>query len=467
MSQNSSRRLGLVAGTLVGCALGAPFAHVKGAHIAQLLDGARAEGYLGNPVIFPDRPDKNTLPGLHAIHAQEFLAILSAAHDDESGRQPLARAAARLRELAGDDMDAESSGALRHPGRPLKRSLVRWAEGFPWDEEEHFACAETSEGASLAVRALACVLVEGTSPVDAARLTHTREAPLIAACIVSGLARHFLAVDNPKKIDAMGILDDLIAQARAAEDKLREGPVRELWRDAGWGMPRARLSTALECIASLLRTKDDALAEKTLVAQAQDFAPEQAVASVHHGFAPVIIPWIVYKALGDAAPANLIEATLNDGGETPVSTALMGGLCGARWGVEHIPEEWLDGCHAWPAAKRLAEAPDEAAAEEWLATERRLSTREEDMRTPLREALRKREAEDGKAPKKKPKKEEPLPTTPTEKLPFAPPPQAWLEQKGDELAPWEKRRLKTERGRKRIDWKEERRERKKIEGGEE
>jgi hypothetical protein len=330
--------------------------------------------------------------------------------------------------------------------------------------EEHFASAEVSEGASPTLRALACALIDEASPIDAARLTHTREAPLIASVIIGRLVQLFLQVDHPKKIDAFGILEDLVAHARHAEDELRDGPVRELWRDAGWGMPRTRLSAALECIASLLRTKDDALAEKSLVAQAQDFAPEQAVASVHHGFAPVMIPWIVYKALGDAAPANLIEETLNHGGETPLATALIGGLCGARWGVEHLPEEWLTGCLAWPAAKHLLESPDEAAAGEWLATERRLSAREEAMREPLREALRKREAEDGKAPKKK-KKPEPEPAPQTDKLPFAPSPQAWLEQRGEELAPWEKQRLKAERGRKRIDWKEERRERKKIEGG--
>ncbi len=458
MTQPTSRHQGLLAGVLVGSALGAPFAHVKGAHIAQLLDGNRAEGYLANPVIFPDRPDKNTLPGLHAIHAQEFLAMIAAAHDDESGRMPLARAAAHLRELAGED--TESTGALRHPGRPLKRTLARWAEAFPWDVEDHFASSEPSEGAGPAVRAIACVLLDAP-PLDIARLTHTRETPLVAAVIIARLAELFLQVNNPKKIDAPGILEDLIARARTAEDELREGPVRELWRDACWGMPRARLSTALECIASLLRTDDDALAQKTLVAQSQDFAPEQAVASVHHGFAPVMIPWIVYKSLGNAAPANLMEETLNDGGETPLSTALIGGLCGARWGIENIPEEWLEGCLTWPAARHMLTKPDEAAVEQWLATERRLTAREDEMRAPLREALRKREAEDGKAPKKK-KKPEPAPEFPTDKLPFAPPPHVWLEQKGEELAPWEKKRLKAERGKKRIDWKETRREQKKV-----
>src|SRR5690606_9470728 len=131
---------------------------------------------------------------------------------------------------------------LRHPGRPLKRALARWAESFPWAVENHFAAAETSEGASPTVRAMACGLVEDASPVDCGRLTHTREAPLVAAVIIARLAELLLQCDNPKKIDAFGILDDLIAHARAAEDDLREGPVRELWREAGWGMPRARMS---------------------------------------------------------------------------------------------------------------------------------------------------------------------------------------------------------------------------------
>ncbi|MBX3728612.1 MAG: ADP-ribosylglycohydrolase family protein [Candidatus Sumerlaeia bacterium] len=451
------KAFGLVAGLLVGDALGAPFQAVKAGHIQQLL-GGRAEGFAREAVLFPERPEKNRLPGLHTVLGQEFLAVLAGASDDGSGRSPLARAAAQLAELAGDEEAGPSTqGAMRAPGRPLRRAVARWKAEYPWETADHFAPDEDSEGASCAVRALAAAVVPGVDAVEAARLTHLREAPLAAAWTISEAARLLLALDNPKRPDAAGIARHLVEGCRAIEDALREGEAGERWRVLQWGTPVTRFSACLEPLASLVREGDDALAERTVLHQAAAHAPTREVAHVQHGFAPALVPWVLYRALGSLSPASAIEDVLNRGGECALATGLVGALMGARYGAEHLPPEWLAGCRALGTVKARGLSPSAAAIDAWLGEERAWTAEEERLREPLRREAEKRRA--AEPARKKPERNADPPTLHDQgSLPFAPPPQVWLEQREVDLAPWEKRRLKAERGRKRIDWKETRRE---------
>lgn len=448
------KRMGLVAGYLTGDALGAPFHAVKAGHIQQLA-GGRIDGYLANPILFPEKPARNHLPGLHAVTGQEFLAVLAGAADDGTGRSPLARAAAHLLDLAGeDDMGGGNAGVLRAPGKPLRRALERWRTEYLWELADYLARDTDGEGASPCARALACSLTEGATPLDATRLTHVRETSLVAAVVVARAGELLLADDDPKKTDAGAILEDLIETARAAEDELREGVQGEIWRDLGWGNPVCRFSECLSPLASLLKTGDDTLAEKTLVRQAVEFAPQRPVSHLQHGFAPVLVPWVLYRALGPLGPSHAVEDAINRGGEAPLAAGLIGGLTGARHGFDRLPDDWIEGCLAMEWAGALARNPSTAAVQGWIEAERSWTGREHALRRPLQEEIDRNRHD--RLPAKKTKKE-PAIIEDSQSLPFAPPPQVWLEQKGDELAPWEKKRLKSERARKRIDWKEDRR----------
>src|SRR5690606_12683053 len=130
------------------------------------------------------------------------------------------------------------------------------SEEYPWEPEDHFAKTEPSEGCSSAAFGAAVGLISDGNAIDYARLTHTREAPLIAAVVIAEATRLLLAQNNPKKIDAAEILRQLIATACEAEDALRDGEVGALWRENGWGYPVARFSNCLSPVASLLRTGD-------------------------------------------------------------------------------------------------------------------------------------------------------------------------------------------------------------------
>lgn len=459
----ADRQLGMIAGFLCGDALGRPFVGLKGGHIQQLA-GGRVEGWLADPVLQPERPDHNCLRGLHSCAGQEFIAALAAIFvPDDAGREPAAVCAAHLRDLHG--AEAGSPSALRRPGKPLLRALERWGREYPWDAADHFARDEASEGMSPCARSIACALRDDCDDHAFARLTHLKEPSLSAARLMDETAFQLMLDENPMRVSTRAFVDDLFEELRSFEDRIREVPgVVDIWKEIGFGMPIKRLSDALSVVPSLVDSGDDVLVERTILAQAREYSPDRAVAHAQHGFAPALIPWVLYRALGPMSSVNAVEDCINRGGETALAASLVGALCGARHGIESIPDEWLEGCPAWPHAKAIFEARNTAAVESWLAAERSWSSQEEAFIAPLRkkaEALR----ADKPAPKKKPAKpEEPLPQRQTEELPFAPPPHVWLTEKAGELAPWEKQRLKAERGRRRIDWKEDRREKQKGAG---
>lgn len=450
------RAQGLLIGLLLGDALGAPLQKLKAGHIQQLA-GGRVEGFLANPVLQPDKPHRARLAGLHTGLGQAAMAIAAGAEDDGGGQDPLARAAGLLRELAGDQPPIHRfHGALRDPGGPLRRALERWQSEYPWNLEDHFAPAEESEGASLAVAGLACALAKGADPIDAARLTHLKEAPLVAAFVAFEAAGLLAGCGDPKKIDGPEAAAALREAARAKEDELRDSPLGAQWRDLKWGWPVARLSDALEPLANLLRIADDDLAARTLVGQCASFQPARPIVQPQHGFAAAMLPWALYKALGPASPVKLVEDAINAGGESSLAAALVGGLAGARWGADYWPGDWRAALLVDGDALALL-AGGAAARDAWIADEAAWTAKEVALQAPLHEKAAK--ARDAAPPRKKKDPKERISDEDRARgeLPFAPPPQVWLRDAGDELAPWERQRLKAERGRKRIAWKEERR----------
>src|SRR5690606_19816455 len=130
------------------------------------------------------------------------------------------------------------------------------------------------------------------------------------------------------------------------------------------------------------------------------------------------------------------------------------------YGIGEINPTWLQGLLAWGVAQQLVKEPTPAAEEDWIMRERTWTAKEEAMRAPLRQSLEKQAA--AAPPKKKSSTAKPTDHQGTQA--FAPPPEVWMKKAGtpvvenlDDLAPWEKKRVKAERGRKRIEWKETRR----------
>jgi ADP-ribosylglycohydrolase len=446
----------ILRGALVGEALGRPFVGLKPGRVEQLLGGARPEGFLASGAIQSDKPERNVLPGLHGDSGQRLLASLAVRVPDEAGRGPAARVGAEFQALAdaaggGDD----DFGALRDPGRSLRQAITSWRIEFPWEDADWLATEETSQGVGPSIAGFVAALEP--DPVATAellvRLSHCHCVAVAGAVAVASAVRLCREAGNGKKFDGEGVARRLVAEVEAFE----EGYIaRELrgWKEIGWGRPPSRLCDRLAPLPSLIREAHDDLAVKSILATAADHQPEGHIPShVQHGFAGASLVWALYRALGNLPPRRAVEDVLPRGGQSGAVGAVVAGLRVARSGVEALPDEWWNGLIAGPWVEKLVNAPSTAVFEEWREAEIEWNGREDRMRAPLREALRKQQALSEErarnhAPASRPK--------PVQEKPFAPPPQLGLAD-GDEEDPQKKKILRALRGKRRIDWKEDRR----------
>lgn len=465
MGQGWDRAQAVLQAALVGDALGAPFNGLKSGHIQQLI-GNRAEGFLKNPKIQPGRPERNVLPGLHCSQGQRLLASLAALAPDSAGREPAARVGALLTDLAGDAEEAHGRlGALRQPGRPLRRAAIRWRTDYPWAEDDYFATTEESEGIGAALVGLVPACAESPDSaalaVSLARLTHFKSLPVIAAVAVARLIELLRESGGGKKIDAQGIVRALLESVKVAEEAYDKAHART-WRELGWGRTSTHLSEALGALPSLLREGDDLLAERTLVNTAAQVSSRFPVTHPQHGYVLTSLPWAFYRALGPLPGGIAVEDVLNRGGETSAVAALVAALSVARHGTATLPDEWWAGTLAIGEVPALFGAADETPFASWADRERGWSGREDrELHEPMRESLRVDAELEAERERRKPKKTG-LPAQ--EDAAFAPPPHLWLKP-GEEENPINKKIMKEQRARRRIDWKEDRRD--KNRGGDE
>lgn len=450
----NARQQQVLRAAVVGDALGRPFNGLRQGHVRQVL-GALPEGHPTTATFFPDRPERNVVPGIHSAGAQRLLAAVALATPDDLARPPAARVGATLMEL-------QEAGALRNPGRPLSRAVERWAAEYPWEEGDYFTGTEASEGigAALAGIAAACCPAAGEdAAIRLARLTHFRLLSVAAAEAVRFLLSRLIAEPNPAKLRGEHLAAELEAHLREWEPVYTKQHLRT-WKDNGWGAPLATLADALSPLASLLREENDTLAEKTIVATAADCHPLHAVTHVQHGFVPAGLAWALYRGLGPLSAVHAIEDIQTRGGESAAIGAIAAALLAARHGPECLPDEYYSGTRILSALDGLLASPTAESTTAWLGAEKTLSAEEAALHEELHRALRRQAERDAAKGKTPPRKKPTASDDEDEPPPFPPPPHLWIKP-GDEEDPRNKRILKAARGKRKIDWKEERREKRK------
>jgi hypothetical protein len=143
------------------------------------------------------------------------------------------------------------------------------------------------------------------------------------------------------------------------------------------------------------------------------------------------------------------------GKESDTAAALAGAVIGAQHGEEGIPEDWRHGLLGGGLVTAFADAlagTSATAPPDLVEAESELTGREERAREPLVAEHARRRAREERRTAAHPKRPQPVPTP--EPLPFPPPPETYLRRADD---PDAKRRERAARGRKRIEWKAERR----------
>ena len=147
------------------------------------------------------------------------------------------------------------------------------------------------------------------------------------------------------------------------------------------------LSQAIARTESLLEIpRDRALA--ALVEEANRHSADPVCRRPTMGFPPACIPTCLYLFLATESFEEALIEVVNLGGDADSTGAILGAIAGAWYGVEAIPQRWLDGLQNRDGvdARALALArrsPLGIEIPDFIATEQMLSGRETDCRKHL------------------------------------------------------------------------------------
>ncbi len=448
------RILGCLLGMATGDALGAPLEGMKSGRVEQLL--GRVDDYVDADAAHPGKPGRWTPTGLHTANTQLALALgdallLTGEESRDEFVENIERLASRgegpygaLRGLSSDLRAA--IGRLREsesPPRSLAPGPVSWIVPLGI-----FASTQSEE---IDLASLAGSLA-GVATSD---IRTAASAAVCAEALRRCLAGEWDASDGG--VDAAASLTDW---AKGAEDRLLENGFRSGDDEAADSVDA--VSQTLSVVAPSLKEGNDDLARRSILAEASRHSSERLSADVQAPFAPANIAWALYLALKQRRFDAPVEQALSGGRSASEIAAVIGAIQGARLGPSAIPAPWLSGLIARDLVVHRATAYFEgdiaAIYENDLCQAESAWTRMESEGragrfATIQETQKKR---DERKQSKKPRTLAARPPTTYARadLPaFDPGPD-----------PEEARKKRAQRGRKRIDWKEDRR--KRSRGGE-
>lgn len=437
----------------IGDALGAPCQGLKPGRLKQAFGSVG--GFLDPARAFAIHPGNYRLKGLYSVPTQQSLAVIdSLLTMDRFDREDLKEV---LLSLWGEDLSL-----FRGHDESLRKAVRRLREG-----EDPRSSGQAHPGISGIPRSLGPALFFKddeeamlSSVIETTLLTHN-DPRAVCGALAFSLAAHSIAM-NPEAIlkNPGDFLEELKNRVESGETFLRERYGRYMPPDAPEHAYTV-MNNCLDVLAPCLRESNPDLVKRTLLAEANRHDPSFRITVVTQDFAPVAIPWAIYLAISSRSFGQGVLETVNEGKEACVSGALTGALLGLRFGSEGIPGEWIP---LLINSRQIALRGEELAGgfPDWservdLATlERKWTLKENEEKASRREEyLHEKEKYERKHPRK-PKAAE-LP--PQEEAPFSPPPELVF---GSDLPdPIKAKKEKAIRGKKRIEWKEHRRKKKK------
>lgn len=460
------RCLGTMLGLAIGDALGAPVEGLKAGHIQQLI--GQVENYLDPFILFPDRPGKWRRAALYTDDTQQALALADTlAIYSEADTQHLAELYVRLWREGANEWPF---GGHRGTGHFFRRAVERMEEC----PENPALAGQPSAGNGAAMRIAPLGLWRAAETerlsrevIQVSRLTHSDPRGIGAALALAWIVAWFAEEKGSPEAAAAEMLPWLAGQ----EEELREN-----WglREEGLEERPRSLAEAWKGLPLLVKEKNADLAQRSILEAAAQCGPSHRLSQPSSGFAPASVYYALYVALSaDNFTKGLLEA-VNSGGDADTVGAMTGAVLGARFGVEDIPEGWIEGLmnteqvQARGRALRDREV-DWAAWEDYIEMEKDLTRLEwEAIQKEMAEKRRLLQKEKEKREEKKARAQE---KKKGQKVELLPPLDIWFGNKppldGHDEDPEEQRRHKEKRGKKRIPWKEERRQKKRKKGHEE
>jgi ADP-ribosyl-[dinitrogen reductase] hydrolase len=360
---------GCMLGMAVGDALGAPLEGLSPQQIKTHY--GRVTNYVDGVVAWKRKPHRWRMPGLYTDDTQQALALCDVLLECRRVDQD------RLADLYLGLMTPKGpfSGAHRGIGRSFRQVLSSLEQGVP----ANLAGQPTAGiGAAMRIAPVALYFGDESGPMfdsvmAASLMTHRDIRSLSGALAVAHGVRR-LASGEPREASLLfRVAADLVKDEAQIAAQFG-GQVLKFDRHAG-GLSRA----IAHAEALLDLPTEQALA--ALVTEANRHGADPICRRPTMGFPPACIPTCFYLFLTTDSFEEALTEIVNLGGDTDTSAAILGALAGAHYGVDAIPERWLDGLQnregidAWAIAlahrsRRGIHIPD------LISTEQRLTRKE-------------------------------------------------------------------------------------------
>lgn len=447
----------------VGDALGAPLENMKAGYIEQVYGAVT--NYVDTVAAFPDQPKMWRLKGLYGSDTQQALALAEVlAMYGEADTRALADLFARLYREGDPDLPL---GAHRNPRKKFRKAVEMMVSA-----DDALTCGQPSPGNGAAARIAPIGLfmadddaLLGQAVIDTSLITHHDCRAISGALAMAYAVSRLVQPDGEEAIPQL--LEELSPWVRDWESELANQYADILDNEETEGRPLDYLhdfSRALDVVAPLVREGNDDLAAKSILAAANNAHPNRKIANPQTSFAPASVLMALYRGLSACSFDEGMRKTINAGGDTDTMGAMVGALLGARFGYESIPEEWRDELMQQEFILSRAQALckreiDWNFWDDFIETEKTLTERASQSLVKAKGANRKIiDKRKGKISKRKERQAQ---KKPEQDLGFAPPPELWVHSDipispAYDPDPIQAKKDRAKRGRKRIDWKEER-----------
>jgi ADP-ribosylglycohydrolase len=367
---------GCLLGLAIGDALGAPLEGLSGqqirAHYGQVIDfvdGARA---------WKKKPYRWRMPGLYSDDTQQALAICDVLL--ERRRVDPDRLAEFYLGLATPK--GSYVGAHRGVGRSFRQVLADLERGV-----SPRLSGQDSAGIGAAMRIAPVPLYFVGDPdgmfdsvLDASLMTHRDIRSLAGALAVAHAVRRLAAgaVRDPS------ILLWLAADVARDEDRIAE---RHAQHVTSLDRHRHSISRSIAHVESLLDLPRER-ALSALVEEANRHGAEPSCKRATMGFPPACIPTCLYLLMTTDSLEEALIDVVNLGGDADTTGAILGALAGAHYGINAVPDRWLERLENRDAIELRANALAQRSSEgldipDLIRTEHALSAREGTCREQL------------------------------------------------------------------------------------
>jgi len=324
------RARGCLLGMAVGDALGAPLEGLSAqqiqAHYCQVTD------YVDGAKAWKKKPYRWRLPGLYSDDTQQALVLADMLLEDGViDPERVAEIYLRLATPKGAYL-----GAHRGVGRSFRLVLADLESGI-----SPRLTGQISAGIGAAMRIAPVALYFAGQPdamfdaVMAASLMTHRDIRSLAGALAVAFAVQRLTSEQKRR----SFLLWLAADVARAEDRIAAefGDVVVSLEEH-----RHSVSRAIANAESLLEEPRER-ALSALVDEANKHGAEPPCKRATMGFPPACIPTCLYLFMTTDSFKEALVEVVNLGGDTDSAGAILGALAGTHYGLDAIPNQWLDG----------------------------------------------------------------------------------------------------------------------------